>query len=97
MPRLVAAAAVEGRAELLLLAVDAEAGTLALAQELALPGLARPTAAAFGRDGRLWVVGGVAAEGAGTGALHLRVAAPDGHGVRCVRSCKLVCSGSSRV
>ena len=45
----------------------AGAGTLALAQELALPGLARPTAAAFGRDGRLWVVGGVAAEGAGTG------------------------------
>lgn len=94
MPRLFAAAAVEGRAELLLLAVDGGAGTLTLAQELALPGLARPTAAAFGRDGRLWVVGGVAAEGAGTGALRLRMAAPDGRGVRCVGSCKVVCTGS---
>jgi len=47
MRRRCAAAAVEGRAELLLLAVDTDAGTLELAQELALPGLAAPTAAAL--------------------------------------------------
>ncbi len=78
MRRRCAAAAVEGRAELLLLAVDTDAGTLELAQELALPGLAAPTAAAFDGGGRLWV----AAEGAAAGALTVRVAVRGGDGVR---------------
>lgn len=82
MRRRCAAAAVEGRAELLLLAVDTDAGTLELAQELALPGLAAPTAAAFAGGGRLWVAGGVAAEGAAAGALTVRVAVRGGDGVR---------------
>ncbi|KAK9822393.1 hypothetical protein WJX81_008598 [Elliptochloris bilobata] len=75
-----AAIAVEGQPELLVLDVDGAAGTLTLTQELELPGLTRPTAAAFDRDGRLWVVGGVAAEGARAGVLQLRVAVRGSHG-----------------
>ena len=77
----------EGRRELLLLAVDGAAGSLAVSQELALPGVAGPTAVAFDRDGRLWVAAGVAAEGVRCGALKLRVAARDSHGVRRPCSC----------
>lgn len=81
--RCTAAAVVEGRPELLLLAVDGAAGSLAVSQELALPGLTGPTSLAFDCDGRLWVAAGVAAEGVRCGALKLRVAARDSHGVRC--------------
>ena len=81
--RCTAAAAVEGLRELLLLAVDGAAGSLAVTQELALPGLAAPTAVAFDRGGRLWVAGGVVGEGVCCATLKLRVAVRGSHGVRC--------------
>lgn len=85
--RCTAAAAIERRRELLLLTVDSAAGSLAVTQELALPGVAGATAVAFDCDGRLWVAAGVAAEGVRCGALKLRVAVRDSHGVRCPRCC----------
>ena len=85
--RRTAAAAIEGRRELLLLAVDGAAGSLAVSQELALPGVAGSTAVAFDANGRLWVAGGVAAEGVRCGALKLRVAVRDSRGVRCPWCC----------
>jgi tRNA (guanine-N(7)-)-methyltransferase subunit TRM82 len=72
------AVAVEGERELLLLSLDQQARKLALAQRLAVPGLAHPCSAAFGAGGRLWVAGGVPVQESGT--VHVAVAQRGGEG-----------------
>jgi hypothetical protein len=53
------AAAVEGEQEVLVLRLDASAGTMTLQQKLAFGDVSNPAAVAFDDEGRLWVVGGV--------------------------------------
>ncbi len=50
---------VEGEDEVQLLALDWATRSLSLRQRLRWPDVRYPTQAAFGADGRLWVVGGV--------------------------------------